>query len=433
MLNTLLSRFRAKPPPPPVPRPVLAAARPAVSRPAADPALPVGAGARRPLVSAQGRLAGFEFQIGGAMLGRLQGPAAAAYTANLLGAMRLCCGQGLGALAELPASWLAQAAQDRDLVRGMHLLLRPDPLFEDADGICALISRLRRAGVQVGWSPLSRPAMAKAAGRPDFMPLPPPATPDAQAWQQALHAAAERWPGLPLLLLELPSVEVMEAVLAPPVAWAACAIGGCAEPVRAQALPPQLHRALRLLNRLLHDEDHGAVVEDIKADAALSLRLLQYLNSAGALPDRELDSIDQAVMLLGRDALYRWVAQMLVRMSAPRPAAHALQATALARARLFELLARAGGEPNPGALYLLGLATMLPLLLQCSIDEAADAMHLPPAAVQALRQQGGPWQPYLHLLQALEASHMPAIEAASGPFGGPQQVFASWAEAWRPT
>ncbi len=431
MLNALLNRFRPKPPPPVAARPV--AARPAASpRPAAPDAVSLaGAGARRPLVSAQGRLAGFEFQVGAAMRGRLQGPAASAYTTNLLGAMRLCCSQGLGALAELPASWLAQGAQDRDLARGMHLLLRADALFEDTEATCALISRLRRAGVLVGWNPSGAPAVPKAAGAPDFMPLPTPATPDVAAWQQAVRAAGERWPALLLLLLDLPAVDVMESLLGPPILWAACTIGGCNEPARAQALPPHAQRALRLLNRLLHDEDHAAVVDDIKADAALSLRLLQYMNSAGALPGRELDSIEQAVMLLGRDALYRWVAQMLVRMSPPRPAAHALQATALARARLFELLARVSQAPSPGALYLLGLATMLPLLLQCGIDEAADAMHLAPAAVQALRRQGGPWQPYIALLQALEAADMPATEAASVPFGGHERVLACWTEAWQ--
>lgn len=433
MLDALLSRFRAKLPPPPQP-PAPAASRATPPQPAAavpQPALSAGAGARRPLVSAQGRLAGFEFQIGAAMLGRLQGPAAVACAANLLGAMRQCCNQGLSALAELPAGWLARAAQDKDLAPGMHLLLRADALFEDADAACTLVARLRRGGVRVGWSALSTPPMPRAAGRPDFMPLSPPATPDVQAWQHAVQRAVERWPGIPLLLLELPAVDVMEGLLGPGVLWAACSVGACSEPARAQALPPQARRALRLLNRLLHDEDHAAVVEDIKADAALGLRLLQYLNSAGALPGRELDSIEQAVLLLGRDALYRWVAQMLVRMSPPRPAAHVLQATALARARLFELLARASDAPSPGALYLLGLATMLPLLLQCGLDEAAEAMRLPPAAVQALRQQGGPWQPYLGLLQALEAADMPATEAASAPFGGHEHVLACWAEAWR--
>jgi EAL and modified HD-GYP domain-containing signal transduction protein len=431
MLNTLLNRFRAKPsPPPPVSRPAAPPSRLPATMAAAAPALPAGTGARRPLVSAQGRLAGFEFRAGGAGFDRLQGAAAAACTTNLLGAMRLSASQKMGALAELPAAWLARVP-DHELAHGMHLLLRADASCADVEAACALVNRLRRAGVQVGWDPLASPGWPREAGRPDFMPLASPAGDDPAAWRQAVDGAARRWADTPLVLLDLPSVEALEAVLAPPVAWAACRIGGCAEPARAQALPPQAQRALRLLNRLLHDDDHAAVVDDIKGDAALSLRLLQYLNSAGALPGRELDSIEQAVMLLGRDALYRWVAQMLVRMSPPRPAAHALQASALARARLFELLGRATQAPNPGGLYLLGLATMLPMLMQCGIGEAAEALHLPPPAVQALRREGGPWQPYLELVQALEAGDLRAIEVVAAPFGGHEQVFASWAEAWR--
>ncbi len=429
MFSALLDRFRRKP----------AAARAAQTAPAgtaplatAHSAAPcTGTGAQRPLVSAQGKLAAFEFQIDAALLQRLRGPAAVASAVNLLGAMRLCCSQGLGALAALPASWLAPAALDAHFAPGMHLLLRADALFGDGPAMSLLVSRLRRAGVRVGWAAQSTPPMPPGAGRPDFMPLTPPAEASAAAWQQAVEAAVQRWPGVPLLLLDLPSVDALDAALDPAVLWAACSIGGCGEPRRTQALPPQAQRALQLLNRLLNDEDHATVVDAIKADAALSVRLLQYLNSAGALPERELDSIEQAVMLLGRDALYRWVAQMLVRMSPSRPCAHALQADALARARLFERLARAAQQPNPGALYLLGLATMLPLLLQCNIDTAVEALRLPQSAAQALRGQGGPWLPYLQLLQALQAADLRAIEILAGPFGGSDQVLACWAEAWR--
>jgi hypothetical protein len=422
MLNALLTRLRRKAPPP------LPPVRAAVPRP--SPML-APMGAHRPLISAHGSLAGFEFHGAAALLMRLDGAAANAYTANLLGAMRLCAAQGLSALAELPLGWLLRGTPQQQWVPGMHLLLRAEAPCEDSAAIGELLTRLRGAGVRVGWDPQATSPMPAAAGRPDFMPLRASARHDASAWRQAIAAAAERWPGTPLLLLDLPTVELMEAVLAPPVLWATCSLGRCVEPVRAQALPPQAQHTLRLLNRLLHDDDHAAVVEDIKADAALSLRLLQYLNSAGASAGRELDSIEQAVLLLGRDALYRWVAQMVVRMSPQRPAAQALQATALARARLFELLARASDAPSPGGLYLFGLATMLPMLLQCSIDEAAQAMRLPPAAVQALQQQGGPWQPYLTLLQALESADLPAIDAAATAFGGRQAVLASWAEAWQ--
>lgn len=388
-------------------------------------------GARRPLVSAQGALAGFEFHIGATLLQRLDGVAAAAYASNLLGAMRLCAAQGWSALVELPASWLLRSTQALPIAPGMYVLLRADAACDDIDAFGALAARLRAGGVRVGWDPSVMPSISGSSGGPDFMPLQQPAEPDVAAWHQAMGAVTARWPGIPLLLRDMPSVELMEAVLGPPVLWATCAPGPCVEPPRSRALPPQARYTLRLLNRLLHDDDHDAVVKDIKADAALSLRLLHFLNSASAASGHELDSIEHAVMLLGRDALYRWVAQMVMRMSPARPAAQALQATALARARLFEQLARDGDAPNPGGLYLFGLATMLPLLMQCSLDDAIQTMCLPPTALQALRQQGGPWQPYLSLLQALEAGDTPAIEDAAATFGGREAVLACWAEAWQ--
>jgi EAL and modified HD-GYP domain-containing signal transduction protein len=150
------------------------------------------------------------------------------------------------------------------------------------------------------------------------------------------------------------------------------------------------------------------------------------------MPGRTLDSIDQAVMVLGRDALYRWVAQMLVRLAPPRTAGEALQALALARARLLEKLGHARGDANPGGLYLLGLASVLPQLLQCPLEEAIESLQLPAPAVEALREGRGPWHPYLALALALERDAMAETEALAQAFGGLPAVLGHAARAWLP-
>jgi EAL and modified HD-GYP domain-containing signal transduction protein len=316
---------------------------------------------------------------------------------------------------------------------GMHLLLRADLAADQSAAAGALAARLRALGVEVGWDPMgASPVFPAHAMRPDFVPLRGPETSDTQAWRGAVGAAGARWPGVPLVLLDLPAVEVLESLLGPGVLLAACNVATCVVPAKVQALPAQSQRLLRLLNRLLHDDDNAGVVDEIKADPALSLRLLHYLNSAGATPGRELDSIEQAVLVLGRDKLYRWIAQMLVRMSPPRPAADALQSLALARARMLELLARAEGAHNPGSLYLLGLASMLPLLLQCSLADAGEALCLSASAVAALERKDGPWGAHLGLLEALEANDIDGATSLATPFGGLDAVLALWTEAWRP-
>ena len=397
---------------------------------AADAALmPAGLGAQRPLVSPSGALAGFEFYAGASYVSRLRPgvdvAAIRACTANVLGAMRLCSAQQLVALAAFPASWLASFEGEGQYAPGMRLILQAEAYRLDPKVLAGLVARLRGHGVLLGW----RAAADAPEGAPDFVPIRPPAATDTAAWRDASAEAGTAYPGLPQVLLDMPSIDVLESMLRPPVALAACAVGSNALPARLQVLPPQAQRLLQLLSRLVRDDDTALLVADIKSDAALALRLLQYLNSAGASPGRELDSIEQAVGVLGRDALYRWVAQMLVRLAPPRPAAGALQAVALARARLLELLARDAGEQSPGTLYLLGLTSMLPMLLSCSVEDATSTLKLPQSAIEALRG-AGPWQAYLGLAQALERHDMATTATLSQPFGGLDAVLNHSTHAW---
>jgi EAL and modified HD-GYP domain-containing signal transduction protein len=310
----------------------------------------------------------------------------------------------------------------------MLLTLQPDECFADADRLAALLPQLRAAGARVGWPGELR----SLAARPDHVVVPRPAVGDLAGWQHAIDATAARWPGAALLLPELPDVDLLEALLKPPVALAGCAVGTAVARPRSAGVPPQAQRLLQLLNRLVGDHDTALLVADIKADAGLALRLLEHLNTAGAMPGRRLESIDDVVLVLGRSALYRWVAQMLVQLAPPRPAAEALQALALARARLLEALAREAGDPNPGGSYLLGLASALPMLLQCTLDDAIAPLRLPQAAVQALRDGSGPWSAALSLALALERHEMDQAEALAGRYGGLPTVLAHATRAWMP-
>ncbi|MEY4412858.1 MAG: hypothetical protein RIQ53_151 [Pseudomonadota bacterium] len=445
LLRSLLARLtRRDAPPPALALAPGAAARPA--RPAAAEraridarAAPPGLGARRPLVHVSGRLAGFEFQAAGLLPCRLPDgqvdPVTAARTGNLLGAMRLTLKQGLQPLAELPAGWLAWHLDKGTLAAGMHLVLGADPDWTQRAGLTDLVGRLRAVGVLVGWRPARPGDPAVPAGTPDFalLPDPPARLAGADAWRTAMREVLADWPGVGFVLLDLPDVDLLEELLVPPVLMSGCVpTPGSGQNSRVQALPPQARLLMRLINRLVRDDDPGLIVADIKSDAALGLRLLAWINSAGMSHDGQpVASIEQAVALLGRSQIYRWASQALVRLSPPRPAGLALQATALARARLLELLGAREGQGDPGGLYLLGLASMLPLLLQCSLDEALGQLALPEAAVQALREREGPWLRHLALMHALERHDLLAAESLAQTWGGLDTVLAMADDAWR--
>lgn len=428
MLRSLFDRFfGSRRAPAVVPPP--AQARPRAPREPGPP--PVGIGARRPLVNARGELAGFEFHAGAAgrlKLRRVEDEVTVrAVVANVMGAMRLCLSQQLTPLAEFPATWLARSAADELFEPGMHLVLCRDALFDDAAARTRLVARLRGLGCRVGWRAVDVPPSEP----PDFLLLNAPAANDRVGWQQASDDLARERPGIAQVALDLPDIDSLEALLRGPLLLGACALGGVGLPAGPRvALSPQGTHLLRLLSRLTRDEDNALLVADIKADAALALRLLQFLNSAGASPGRPLDSIDQAVMVLGRDALYRWAAQMVVRLSPSRPSTAALQAMALARARFFELLARTAGEAQPGQLYLFGLVSMLPRLLGCNQEEAVASLDLPPTALRALLEGQGDWYPYVALARAIDGHDLAAAAALAERFGGLPAVLALSARAW---
>lgn len=375
---------------------------------------PLVVGARRPLVNADGQIAGFEFNVTDTLRHRMHGQPDDAmlrtHLSTLFGSMRLCVQGGHFAFAELPAVWLP--ADPRESAQGHQIALRDLNEVADARALGRAVVAWRAAGAVIGW----REAEAAGAGlRADFI-----------VCDDALPPTGPRW-----VAPCLKDVDSLETALRCGAGWAGSAVMMGAEPREARALPPGARHLMRLMNQLIRDEDTGAVVDEIKADAALSVRLLQHLNSAGLSRGTTLVSIEQAVAVLGRDALYHWVSGLLVRMGPPRPAAATLQARALWRARMLEAMGRAAKEPQPGSLYLMGLTSVLPVLMQISMAEALQSMQLPELAVQALRHRDGPWSGYLSLVEALEKPDMAAAQTLAEPLGGLDAMMNMSAGAWK--
>lgn len=432
MLRSLLDRLLRRPPPRPAPRGSVRPRTPAATAAGAAEPGRVAVGAYRPLISGRGEIAGFEFRIADAALQRLAGRAdpmaARAGASSLLAAMRLCAKAGQVAYAEIPLAWVG-LIEGGEWLPGMHAALVAVDEADSADAglIHHALAAWRAGGAAIGWASAGAPP-ALAAEAPDFLLL--PRDDDPTVLMAALRRCREAHPGIALLAPHLPNLAVLEATLQAGITYAACRTDGQVDPREARALPPQARHLLALMSRLARDADTAEVVAAVKADVGLSYRLLRQLNSAAVAPGVELGSIEQAVAMLGRNELYRWVTVLLVRQGPQRPAAPALQAMALARARFFELLAEARGDTPAGALFTLGLASLLPRLLQASMDETLAGLQLHPQAEAALMERQGPWDAYLVLAEVLEEGDLVEAAALAGTFGGLAAVMTLSARAW---
>ena len=403
------------------------------SAPAAIDAL-IAVGARRPLVSANGAVQGYEFRLAEALQKRLgrrvdqQGQAA--YLAALMASARLVAQAGRIGFARVPADWLvhADAAQvGGSIWIGLEQVDSQGAGPELQAALESAIVQLRNSGAKLGWGADKLPGLV-----PDFVLLRQGAEPMA-----ALLGAMQTWPAAlrarPTLLTDVADIDDLELALDQGIHMVCGALTArdlAGKPAALVQLRPEVRRVGSLLQQLTDDAPSSAILGEIKGDVGLSVQLLRRMNSASLAHLNAASSIESAVALLGRNGLYRWLSLMLLQFAGSRKTAAALQESALWRSRLLELLAMESREPAAGQLFTLGLASMLGQILGIGMADVVSTLRLPDASVQALQQQTGPWYPYLQLAQLLQAQRLDECVALADRFGGLARVAELSSDAW---
>lgn len=182
-------------------------------------------------------------------------------------------------------------------------------------------------------------------------------------------------------------------------------------PFEAKLLAPSqtsLLQLISLLRRQAHMDELEAV---LKKDVGLAFNLLRLINSAGFSQQREITSFRQAVMIIGIKKLFRWAALLMAatQFGGNPPA---LGQTAIARARLMELLAlRFMGEDEADMAFVTGLFSLLDAMLGMPIAQALELIYAPQPVVEALQQQRGTYYQLLRIAQACEPTSAPAQTA----------------------
>lgn len=148
------------------------------------------------------------------------------------------------------------------------------------------------------------------------------------------------------------------------------------------------------------DSDAEAV---FSADVGLSYKLLRMVNSA-ARGGRGIESIKHAVQLSGRNELSKWLALLLVSsMAASGGTNRELVQLAVQRGRMCELLGGSiGRDRDSGALFLVGLFSLLDAISGMPMPELIQAVELAPALRDALVARTGPYASALNLTEAYE-------------------------------
>ncbi|MFL6674520.1 MAG: EAL and HDOD domain-containing protein [Massilia sp.] len=179
---------------------------------------------------------------------------------------------------------------------------------------------------------------------------------------------------------------------------------------------------LQLMQMVQNNDDVPQIESVLKRDPALTYKLLRFINSAGFGSGREVQSLRQAIAMLGYAPLYRWLTLLLATASTSGYSP-VLMETAVVRGRLAELLgqkflARGEGEN----LFVAGMFSLLDRLLGLPMKEVLDTIQLPDEVVRALLTRSGMYGPYLALAEACELNSNLVASLAESLHISPEDV-----------
>lgn len=179
-------------------------------------------------------------------------------------------------------------------------------------------------------------------------------------------------------------------------------------------------KLLKLLTLIDADADTAALETVFREEPKLSYSLLRLVNSAAIAPRSPIASFSQAINLLGRRQLQRWL-QLLV-YSDPNNGQHPnpLLLKAAARGSLLEALARKlapewTSDQACDTAFMIGTFSLLDVLLNLPMQAILGQLPLPEVAQKALGANEGLLG---RLLGAIDAAERRDLKTASARFRG---------------
>ncbi|MDX8381563.1 MAG: EAL domain-containing protein [Ghiorsea sp.] len=140
---------------------------------------------------------------------------------------------------------------------------------------------------------------------------------------------------------------------------------------------------LRALQKVMTAEAVSDIHDVIKQDVTLSYRLMKYINSATFGLKQHIESIEQALALLGLNNIRRWLS-VLALASLGHHKTPELLKTGLSRAYLLEGIAKQRQETEVGDDFLLGMFSILDALLDVDMEQALQDLYLPTGVREGL-------------------------------------------------
>jgi EAL and modified HD-GYP domain-containing signal transduction protein len=176
--------------------------------------------------------------------------------------------------------------------------------------------------------------------------------------------------------------------------------------IAGRKLSPSQLALVDLMNMVVSDADNIEIERAIKRDVTLSINLLRIVNTPAACLRQRIDSLGQALVVVGRRQLQRWLQIMLY--AEPGNQGHArtpLLMLASTRARLMELLAgrlRPGQRHVADMAFTVGIMSLMDTLFCVPMADLVEQIPVSDEVSSALLRRSGFFGELLRLAESFE-------------------------------
>jgi len=174
--------------------------------------------------------------------------------------------------------------------------------------------------------------------------------------------------------------------------------------VKGVAIPPNKLAVLHFLALINNEETElQDLSQAISSDVLMSYKLLKLINSAYFNMSTKVQSISQAIVMLGRNKLSSWASIMALSKLDGRPV-EVIQ-IAMIRAKMCELLAQKMQMPNSEQYFTAGMFSSLELLLEMPLADILSELPLKDEINAALLHAEGPMGQAIECVKAAEVAN----------------------------
>ena len=194
---------------------------------------------------------------------------------------------------------------------------------------------------------------------------------------------------------------------------------------RAKRVPSTRLETLRLVASLSNEEYEIEEVEKLLSqNVSMTYHVLRCINSSYYNLPRKIDSIRQAIVILGLEQLRQLCSLLCLQGLDDRPPA--LFLNAMTRARMCEQLGRLGGARDSGPFFITGLFSLLSALIGIPMQKIVEQLPLAPAVSKALTTGEGDLGKALQCTRAYERAAWDHVQYGNLP---PHLIRAAYVEA----